>query len=314
MRPPKEKQDPLRTPLNEALGSEGNVRVLRVLASAGEPIGRTRVARRARLNASGVRRTLDRLAELGLVEALGSGRNQSVRLRDRHPLASAVRSLFEAEEDAFQRFVDATRTVFDRPDFPARAVWLENPEARTPGTVHVGVLGDPDRVDEATEAVQDQLEEIEQELARHFVVHAYTEADRAAIGDEEADRLQDLTLLYGWLPRDWRASRGGPVRSHRHLDERARRLADAIAELLPRDPSILERALAWLDDRLQAADRREARDLEEWRRMLEDLSIQQLQAFLREDSQRADRLRQSMPFLDVLTPGERRQLFEDALS
>jgi DNA-binding IclR family transcriptional regulator len=93
MRPPASKQDPLRTPLNQIFGSEGNVRVLRVLAFATEPIGRTRVARRAELNPSGVRRTLDRLAELGIVEAIGSGRGQSVRLRERYRLAGRIRFL-----------------------------------------------------------------------------------------------------------------------------------------------------------------------------------------------------------------------------
>lgn len=312
MRPPAEKQDPLRTPLNQAFGAEGNIRVLRVLAFAQEPIGRTTVARRAELNASGVRRTLDRLSELGLVEAIGSGRNQSVRLRDRHPLASAIRSLFKAEHRAFQRFVAAIRKAFDRDEFPARAVWIENPEARTPGTVHIGVLSEPEGVDEARNTVQDHLEEVEQDLATHFVVHAYTDADRFAIGDEEAERLRGLTLLYGWLPHEWRESAGGPVRSHRHLDERARRLAAEISKRLPNDPSLIGRSKSWIDDRLKVAGRREAPVLKEWRRILDDLSLQQVQALLREESERADRLRQSLPFAEVLTPAERQHLLENA--
>lgn len=311
MRPPAEKQDPLRTPLNEVFGSEGNVRVLRVLAFATEPIGRTTVARRAELNPSGVRRTLDRLAELGVVEAIGSGRNQSVRLRDRHPLARAIRSLFERERDVFDRFVEAARDAFAADDFPARAVWLESPEARTPGVVHVGVLGSPGALDEARDAVESHLKEAERELATHFVVHGYTDADRVAIGDEETERLRNLTLLYGWLPQEWREAEGGPVRSHRVLDAQARRLASRIAESLPHDPSIIERALRWIEGRLEVADGREARVLDEWRRILDDLSLQQVQSLLREESERADRLRQSLPFVEVLTPGERKRLLEE---
>lgn len=311
MRPPAEPQDPLRTPLNHALGSEGRVRVLRVLAFAQEPIGRTTVARRAELDPSGVRRTLDQLSEMGLVEAIGSGRNQSVRLRDRHPLSSAIRSLYEEERKAFQRFVSAARKAFEQGDFPGRAVWLETPDARSPGTVHVGVLGAPDRVDRARDIVRTQLEEVEQELATHFVVHAYTGADRRATG-EEAERLRDLTLLYGWLSREWHASAGGPVESHRTLDERARRLAGAIAEELPRDPSIIDRTLRWIEQRSEEAGAREAENLEEWRRILEDLSIQQVQALLREDSERANRLRQSLPFVEVLTPAERERLLTES--
>lgn len=284
--------------------------MLRVLAFSREAIGRTRVARRAELNASGVRRTLDRLAEMGLVEAIGSGRGQSVRLRDRHPLAAEIRTLFAAERSVFDRIVEAAREAFDRREFPATAVWIESPEARSPGTVHLGVLGPPNSVGDAADEVRRHFREVEGDLATHFVVHAYTEADRGAIGEEEVRRLRDLTLLYGWLPQEWNVSSGGPVRAHRYLDERARRLAVEIARLLPDDPSIIDRALEWLDERLAAAEGRSQRDLREWRRILEELSIQQVQALLREESERADRLRQSLPFVEVLTPAERREIFE----
>lgn len=312
MRPPAEKQNPLRTPLNEVFRSEGNVRVLRVLAATNEPIGRTRVARRAELNPSGVRRTLDRLAELGMVEAFGSGQNRSVRLRDRHPLASAIRSLFAEEREAYERFVDAARTAFRPEDVAAHAIWLENPDDRSPGTISIGILASPEVVDEARDAVLSELEDIEQELALHFVVHTYTEADRLALSGEEAARLQEVILLYGWLPQEWHSSKGGPIETHRQLDARARRLAEEVAALLPNDPSIVDRALEWIDRRLEDAGSREFRDLREWRRMLQELSLQQVQAFLCERSERADRLRQSMPFVEVLTPGERKQLLENA--
>lgn len=312
MRPPAEKQDPLRTPLNDVFRSQGNVRVLRVLAFADEPIGRTTVARRARLNPSGVRRTLDQLADLGLVEGLGSGRNLSVRIRERHPLAQPIRTLFREERRVFEAFRSAAERAFHRSDFAATAVWIENPEARSPGTVHLGVLAPPDRVDEARDVVRNHLEEIGQELAIHFVVHGYSDADRAALTDQESERLRQLTLLYGWLPREWRDATGGPVRSHRHLDERGRRLAEAVADQLPRDPSIIDRTLEWIDERLENADGRAAHDLQEWRQVLSDLSIQQIQSLLREESDRADRLRQSLPFVEVLAPEERTRLLEEA--
>lgn len=314
MRPPATSQDPLRTPLNQIFGSEGNVRILRVLAFATEPMGRTRVARRAELNPSGVRRTLDQLAELGLVEAIGSGRNLSVRLRERHPLAGEIRYLFESEKELFDRIVGAARQAFARRAFPANAVWIENPEARPPGTVHIGVLGSPDVVDEAVTEVRTHFDEVGRELATHFVVHSYTNADLVGLGNEEEERLQDLTLLHGWLPQEWHVSSGGPVRSHQYLEERARRLSTRIAELLPNDPSILDRTVSWIDQRMQVARDSEQEDLKEWRRLLEELSIQQIQAFLREESERADRLRQSLPFVEVLTPAERKELFHSAAS
>lgn len=311
MRPPAQGQNPLRTPLNQIFRSEGNVRVLRVLAFSEEPIARTTVARRAELNPSGVRRTLDRLGELGVVEAIGSGRNQSVRIREKHPLSEAIRSLFRTERKTYDRFREAVRDAVDRPDFPARAVWLESPEARPPGTVHLGMLVSPDGVGEATNALQSALEEAEQELATHFVVHAYTEADRLALTEDEEERLESVTLLFGWLPQEWRAQAGGPVASHQLLDERARRLAEEIADLLPNDPSLLDRAADWIDDRLEEVSPQEAKDLREWRRILGELSIQQIQALLREESERANRLRQSLPFVGILSAETRRRLLEE---
>lgn len=310
MRPPAHEQEPLRTPLNRIFRSEGNVRVLRVLAFAEEPIARTTVARRADLNPSGVRRNLDRLADLGIVEAIGSGRNQSVRMRDAHPLSDAIRSLFRSERKTYERFLEAVRGAFRRPDFPARSVWLESLDARSPGTVHVGVLASPAGADEAVTAVRSALDDLAQHLATHFVVHGYTDADRLALTDEEQERLESVTLLFGWLPQEWRRQEGGPVESHRLLDERARRLADRIAELLPNDPSLMRRTIDWIDGRLEEASQQEAHDLREWRRVLGELSIQQVQALLREDSERAARLRQSLPFVRTLTPSERRKVLE----
>lgn len=310
MRPPSQPQDPLRTPLNDILGSEGSVRVLRVLAFSERAIGRTTVARRAELNASGVRRILDQLAGIGLVDAIGSGRNQSVRIRNRHPLAAAIRALFEEERRTYERFLDATREAFEQEGVPARAVWVESAAARSPGVVHVGVLASPDTVDEAMAAVEEGMHDSEEDLATHFVVHAYTDADALALTGEEIDRLEDVTLLYGWLPQEWLKGSGGPVASHRYLDERARVLAAAVADLLPNDPSILDRTVRWIERRLEADESRHARDLEEWKRMLEGLSLQQIQAFLREDSERADRLRQSLPFVEVLSAPERKGLLE----
>lgn len=120
--------------------------------------------------------------------------------------------------------------------------------------------------------------------------------------------------MFGWIPAVWRADKGGPITSHRQVDDIARRLAEAIADLLPTDPSLIDRALEWIDQRLEEASRREAHDLREWRRILSRLSVPQIRAFLTEDSERADRLRQSLPFVEVLSRSERAELIEQASS
>jgi len=311
MRPPVIKQDPLRTPLNEILGSEGDVRILRVLSSSSESIGRTAVARRAQLNPSGVRRSLDRLAKFGIVEIISSGRNMAVRLRDKHPLAEPLRSLFHAEQAAFDSIVGFARNAFSQQSLIADAIWLENPSSRSPGTVDVGVLASSESIDEAVRIIEEHFKSLEKGLAINFVVHGYTEADLLIEAVEQAARLENITLLAGWIPFLWRTEGGGPIQSHRDVDRQARAFAKKIAGYLTNDPSIIERALRWIDERLESADDRLVHALDEWRRILTELSIRQIQSLLREDSERADRLRQSLPFIEVLTEPERRELLRE---
>jgi len=270
-------------------------------------MGRTQVARRAELNASGVRRTLNQLAEAGVVETVGSGRNQAARLRDEHPMSAQLRSLFSAERDLFDRTVGEARRAFADMDLPVTAIWIESPDARSPGTIDVGVLADPEFLEASVAVIQRHLEAAENALQMHFVVHGYTDADRLVDGDQ-LNRLQAVTLLHGWIPVDWRGEEGGPIITHEDLDRRARRLAEAVAALLPNDPSLIERAKEWVDRRLAAADDRAAHELHEWRRILSRLSVPQIQALLTEDTERAERLRQSLPFLDVVSASERAEL------
>ncbi|MFQ5743510.1 MAG: hypothetical protein ACE5HV_07965 [Acidobacteriota bacterium] len=284
--------------------------MLRVLANAVEPMGRTRAARRALLNASGARRILDQLAEAGLVEIVGSGRNQAVRLRDRHPLSEPLRLLFRAEREIFERTVESARRAFAQATLAATAIWIESPSARSPGTVDLGVLAHPTALENAMSAVQSHFEAVEEETAMHFVVHGYSDADRVVIGDQR-QRLEEVTLLYGWIHPRWRAEEDGPIVSHRMLDQHARRLAEAIAEALPNDPSLIERTKEWIDRRLESVNAQDAHELGEWRRILSQLSIRQIQALLTEDSERADRLRQSLPFVEALSRSELAQLVRE---
>jgi hypothetical protein len=302
MRPPSQRQDPVRSSLNEILGSEGNVRILRVLTGTEEAIGRTMVARRAQLNPSGVRRSLDRLAVLGLIEITGSGRNQIVRLRDRHPLVEALRALFRCERTVFDEIRGLARGIAADPSFPGWAMWLEDPATPSPGTLDIGVLGPADGIDDAVRYVEERFRELEPSLAVHFVIHGYADADRLAGHHEQTERLGRVTVLAGWIPLAWRRGGGGPIRSHRDLDERALELGRRIADLMPNDPSILERALAWIEEQFQGAAHPEVSELDEWRRILKELSVRQIQALLQEESERATRLRQSFPFFEVLPP------------
>ena len=106
----------------------------------------------------------------------------------------------------------------------------------------------------------------------------------------------------GWIVADLR------VRSHADADTRGRVLARAIADRLKTDPSLVSRARAYVAARLTAASSGEQRELREWDRILRTMSVARLRRFLNDSGERATRLRQSLPFLGVLTPQERERL------
>src|SRR5687768_13271695 len=98
MRPVAASQDVLQHPLNELLGTPGNVRLLRFLAAGlSGRVAAPEAAACTGLTEAGARRALKRLAETGFVRRIGSGHSQQFCLRDDDPLGSHIRALFEAE-------------------------------------------------------------------------------------------------------------------------------------------------------------------------------------------------------------------------
>src|SRR4051812_12768908 len=91
MRPVAKRQSALRAPLNHILGTEANVRVLRILASLTEPIAAPELAKRAALQRSSVHRTLKDLETYGIVSFVGVTQRATVSLRSQNPLSHALR-------------------------------------------------------------------------------------------------------------------------------------------------------------------------------------------------------------------------------
>ena len=97
-------------------------------------------------------------------------------------------------------------------------------------------------------------------------------------------------------------------RSHDWIDARSLALAEAVAEKIRRDPSLLERAK---DNLARWKEKRTTwpRCLEEWEEILSDFPFEDVLALLVEDSEEGRRRRQSSPFTGILTATERKAIF-----
>jgi hypothetical protein len=89
------------------------------------------------------------------------------------------------------------------------------------------------------------------------------------------------------------------------------KLAGLVADRLARDPSLVERAQKYITRRLNRASAAERRELLEWNQILASTSLAQLRKFLVDPGERATRLRQTLPFVDILSKDERDRLFRE---
>ncbi|MDQ6830214.1 MAG: hypothetical protein M3081_15260 [Gemmatimonadota bacterium] len=95
------------------------------------------------------------------------------------------------------------------------------------------------------------------------------------------------------------------MRTHQWIDERSRTLAAAVAERVHRDPALMTDVRARLERRIAVGAPRGKATAREWLRLLDSLPLRALLEFLVEESEDATRLRQSSPFLSILSSAER---------
>lgn len=198
MRPPAESQSALRNPLNHVLGTESNVRIVRVLGATDIPLGRTDLARQTALNPSGVRRALKGLIELGIVEEVGKPPRPLVKLREKHPLSGALQELFQAERARFELLVDSLRKLISHLQPPPQSTWIQGPVARgtdEPGDlVVVGVLTSARHVASTREQLSSMLSDFVSDPDVQVVFKIWTLADMETSVDLE-EELEGALLL-----------------------------------------------------------------------------------------------------------------------
>lgn len=300
----------LRAPLDEILGTTANVQILRVLIQEDTPLGRAEAARRAGMTPQGGRKALNRLFEAGLVQYVGSGKTQQVQLREDHPLASDLSDLFDAERQRYKSLLQAIKSVAGQATPPPQTVWIQGPVAE--GTdeygdpLILGVLADVDEVDELSEDLRDALVELERRYDVTIEVRPYTRADLVALESDDISTIPILGPGPGAFVSTGTEKHAPSLEKHEDHDQRTLSRARRLADLLVANPNLRDRALDWLKEQLDQEEGN--RELREWKRILESTSIPRLRRLLTAETERAVRLRQSLPFWPVLNSEEREKL------
>lgn len=306
MRPIAQTQDSLHCPLNEILGTEAQVRIIRILSrSNARPMTASELSRRTGLSSPGNRKSLAKLVRMGLVVVSGEGRSLRYVLNPRAPFVEQLSDLFRAEREHHDGLIGELRRVVQLISPPAISAWLEFTNSFGE-PLNISVIHESRALTAYLRRLRSFVTDIEQEFEVFIEVSGYTRADVPSVFPPE------ILLLDGVLPEGATpdSSETNDLRTHGDHDRRSFGRAKAIANLVRSDPSLIERAHEHLSRLLQEDHGLARSDLVEWSEILRTYSLPRLLRFLTAASARADRLRQSSPFLAVLTREERESLFK----
>ncbi|MHB1313066.1 MAG: helix-turn-helix domain-containing protein [Gemmatimonadaceae bacterium] len=320
MRPTAKSQSAFRSPLNAILGTEAAVRVLRVLALSNDPLSRAEVAKQSGLHASGIPRVLTNLEDQGVVETIGQGHSRPVRLRHQHHLVQGLRQLFQEERSHVTRVLgDIKLAVGQLTPVPA-AAWIEGPVATEQDVytdpIVVGVLAESPESQGWSEQLRQRFNPLQRQWDVAIEARVRWRADIVAGSDDSRAKLRTVAPLLGPPPLDALglsvaeavAHAASRKLTHDMHDATARRYAAAIARHIRAKPGLVDETIQYLERRIPGASAAEALELQEWLDILRAYSPGRLRSFLVRDSEQATRLRQSLPFVHVLSEGERQAL------
>jgi hypothetical protein len=269
------------------------------------------LAKRAVLGRTSIYPALRQLERAGVVEFIGAGAQRLVQLRDRHPLSRILRDLFETEGGQFEALVVAMRKLLsDLPHRPMSA-WLDTADDPQSGdTLTLYVVARPEELETITDYLNAHLTAVERKYDVHIAVQGLTRSELDTVHKRSSETPSTAVLVAGVPPagltaRSRSGASGSTLALHDAHDARSRRLALAIAAKIKRDPGLIAVAEDHVKRRAHRASPRERRELTEWIRILSTMSPARLQRFLVENNERAVRLRQTLPALNLLSPAER---------
>lgn len=308
MRPIVFKQDPLRYPLNELFGTQAHVRLLRVMANEVDgPLTASDVAKRAGLTVPGAQKALARLFRSGFISRVGGGRKHQYEIRCSDRLMKIIFDLFQAEKDRYEQLIITIKKEIKNLTPPPHAAWIKTFPKKIGEPLPLGLLHETRHLTDCIRQLRTILNQVENDFDLTIELEGYTKADIFDL------KLDDATALFGVMPAP-----DAPILqqtkmplTHREKDRRLHMLSRKLAQAIEQDASLIRRAKEHIDRLLKEDQGTAARDLMEWRDILDMYSMQRLSRFLTSSSERANRLRQSNPFFAILTSDERAQLVND---
>ena len=314
MRPVNDHNSALRNPLNEILGYQANVRLLRCLVEAGETLSHSELAERTGLSLPGIHKVVPRMTKTGIIQFTGSGKQQQIAIRKEHPLTDIIQELFKAEKEYFNSLIKSLKETIEDIELKPKSAWIFGKVARGSeeygDPVRIALLGEVKTIDEITNQFRDLL--IESAIENRFDVTIDTKGlTLADIESKPEMNASKIILLWGPDPQHYLAgpnNERGSKRTHRDLDNQSLIDSKAWTELLRTHPEIIQRTISYLEERIPQISSGEKNELQEWKHLLESMSFQRLKKFLESDSERSARLRQSLPFWPVLKEYEREKL------
>jgi len=308
MRPIVFKQDPLRHPLNELFGTQAHVRLLRVMANEVDgPLTASDVAKRAGLTVPGAQKALARLFRSGFISRVGGGRKHQYEIRSSDRLMQITLELFQAEKDRYEQLIITIKKEIKNLTPPPFAAWIKTLPKEIGEPLPLGLLHETRHLTDCIRQLRTKLNQVENDFDLTIELEGYTKAD---IFDLKFD---DVTALFGVMPTPNVVTLQQTKKplTHKEKNRRLHMLSRKLAQAIEQDASLIRRAKEHIDRLLNDDQGAAARDLMEWRDILDMYSMQRLSRFLTSSSERANRLRQSNPLFAILTLDERAQLVND---
>ena len=147
MRVPRNRQNRFLQPLDEVLGTQANVRLLRVLVLRRTSLTAGELARSAALGRTWIYPALRQLERAGIVEFVGAGAQRLVQLRDRHPLSRILKELFRSESRRFETLTVALRDLL-ADLHRLMSAWIDEPtdDAQSSETLSLYVVAHPEEL------------------------------------------------------------------------------------------------------------------------------------------------------------------------